>query len=397
MKKRWIALLLALAMLLGALTGCGDKAADDGDDENNPAAGDGTEPAENDGETGLTEVPAEAREDPVAYVTDGAIHGDDVVMTVNGIDVPAGAFTYWLSDQYGSDAYLYQSYGVALDVTEVGEDGTTVADHYVQQAEQICQMNAVLQSKALEAGLELTEEQKEGLTQLEESFDQDSLTYYATNAEALTAAYEASCLASNLQDSLYGEGGAEAPTAETLADYAEETGTYTCRYILLYTADLEEGDDESRAAQLAQAQALYDQLAACAPEELEETFSQLQAEYNYDGNTDPFTFNDESSLAEGFRETVSAVDVGELAISDETMYGYFVILRLDNDLDALREDYASGAFEGKIDQWMEEADVTVSDALEELDAVGTLQRLQALQDALIAELTAAYADTETAE
>ena len=402
MKKKWIALLLAVAMLLGALTACGSAPAAENDTEDTPAPQEETEQPQNGDETepsdAPAEIPAEALEDPIAYVTDGAVKAGDVVMTVDGVDIPAGVYTYWLADQYSSMAYTYMTYGMELDVAEaMDESGATMADYFSQQAETVCQMHAVLKNKALEAGLELTEEQQEDMAQLADSYDENMLTYYATDMTGLAAAYEASCLATNLQDYLYAEDGPEAPTEETLTDYAQETGTYTCRYILFYTADLDEDDADGRAAQLAAAQEIYDQLAACAPEELEETFAQLQAEHNYDGNTEPFTFNDDSSLADGFRETVAAVSEGELALSDETMYGYFVILRLPNDLDTLKEEYVDTAFEAKIAHWVEESEIVTADAYAGLDHVATLQRLQSLQDAVIAAMSAQYAEPETAE
>lgn len=402
MKKKWIALLLAVAMLLGALTACGSAPAAENNTEDTPAPQEETEQPQNGDETepsdAPAEIPAEALEDPIAYVTDGAVKAGDVVMTVDGVDIPAGVYTYWLADQYSSMAYTYMTYGMELDVAEaMDESGATMADYFAQQAETVCQMHAVLKNKALEAGLELTEEQQEDMAQLADSYDENMLTYYATDMTGLAAAYEASCLATNLQDYLYAEDGPEAPTEETLTDYAQETGTYTCRYILFYTADLDEDDADGRAAQLAAAQEIYDQLAACAPEELEETFAQLQAEHNYDGNTEPFTFNDDSSLADGFRETVAAVSEGELALSDETMYGYFVILRLPNDLDTLKEEYVDTAFEAKIAQWVEESEIVTADAYAGLDHVATLQRLQSLQNAVIAAMPAQYAEPETAE
>ena len=378
MKKKWIALLLAVAMLLGALTACGSAPAAENNTEDTPAPQEETEQPQNGDETepsdAPAEIPAEALEDPIAYVTDGAVKAGDVVMTVDGVDIPAGVYTYWLADQYSSMAYTYMTYGMELDVAEaMDESGATMADYFSQQAETVCQMHAVLKNKALEAGLELTEEQQEDMAQLADSYDENMLTYYATDMTGLAAAYEASCLATNLQDYLYAE------------------------YILFYTADLDEDDADGRAAQLAAAQEIYDQLAACAPEELEETFAQLQAEHNYDGNTEPFTFNDDSSLADGFRETVAAVSEGELALSDETMYGYFVILRLPNDLDTLKEEYVDTAFEAKIAHWVEESEIVTADAYAGLDHVATLQRLQSLQDAVIAAMSAQYAEPETAE
>lgn len=401
MKKRILALLLALAMVLGLLTGCGadaPAAGEDTADAEDSAAGDDAGTGE---EEVVQEVPAEAREDVVSYITNGALTTGDIVMTVNGIDIPAESYLYWLAYQYTYAAYTYASYGYSLDLTEtIDEEGTTVADSFQQQAAVILQMNTLLRGKAQEAGVSLTEQQLTDQATMEDNYDDNTLLFYATTMEALNQAYIDSCLASNLKEQLFSEEGEMAPTSETLADYAEEHGTYTCRYILLSTSDLEEDDQDGRDAQLALAQELYEQLQACSAEELEETFAQLQTEHNYDGNTEPYTFDNDDSLVSGFREKVAELAVGELGLTDETDYGYFVLLRLENDAESLEDDYASATYNSLISQWMDEAQVETSEVLDGLDAAACFDRLTTLQDALSAELSAqaeAEESTETAD
>lgn len=396
MKKRIGALLLALAMLLSMLAGCSADApaADetaDGETEESTEADTGDESSEgDDSASGLTEVPEEARQDPVAYITDGAISLSDTVMTVNGVEIPAGVYFYWLAYQYTYTSYTYSMYGYTLDVTEaVDEDGTTVADSFALQAQTYTTLHSVLRSQAQALGVELTDEQQTSAADLESSYDDNTRLFYATDLDSLAAIYESSCLATNLEDYYYGEDGTETPTQETLADYAEENGVYTCRYILLNTAELEEDDEEGRAAQLAQAQELYEQLQACSAEELEETFTQLQTDYNYDGNTEQYTFDADDSLVSGFREKVAELAVGELGLTEETDYGYFVLLRLDTDLSSVEDEYISAAYDAQISQWMEEAQVEFSDALTNLDVTACFERLIDLQTALTNELIAA--------
>lgn len=400
MKKRIGALLLALVMLLSMLSGCGADApaADDtadGQTEESTEADTGDEASEandsvSEDQTGLTEVPEEARQDPVSYITDGAITMSDTVMTVNGAEIPAGVYFYWLAYQYTYTAYTYSMYGYTLDVTETVDDaGTTMADSFAVQAQTFTQLNSVLQSQAQSLGLELTEEQLSGLDGLEADYDANTRLFYATDLDSLKSIYEASCIAANVKDYYYGENGSAAPTQETLADYAEENGVYTCRYILLNTSELEEDDEEGRAAQLTQAQELYEQLKACSAETLEETFTQLQTDYNYDGNTEPYTFDADDSLVSGFREKVAELAVGELGLTEETDYGYFVLLRLDTDLSSVEDEYTSSAYDAQISQWMEEAQVETSDALANLDVTACFERLIDLQTALTNELIAA--------
>ncbi len=412
MSKKLLALLLALAMMLSLLTGCGDSSAPAAEEEDAASDAAEDETAEDasveedasaeEEEPALTEVPAEAYDDVVAYLTDGAITKDDVVITVDGLDIPAGVYFNWLSTCYMNMAYNYYYYGATLDVTEVLDEatGTTVADYFVDQAGMLAEMYTLVGQKAREAGLTLTEEQTTELEGLGDTYTADILLYYATTLEALEQTYIDSQLVLTLRDHLYGEGGELEPTQETLADYCSASGCYNCRYILQRTDELEEDDTEGRAAKQQQAQELYDQLKEVSADELETKFAELQAEYNDDGNTDPFTFDETSSLVSGFREKLAEMEEGEIGLTEETDYGYFVILRLPYDLDSLKDTYIEQAYNTQITEWMDSADIQMSDALVNLDAVACLQRMVDLQTAanskITAEEEAAAAEEETA-
>ena len=103
MQKKLTALLLALAMLLSLLTGCGSAdapAAENDTPDSSAAETEDTADSEDTADATLTEVPPEAKEDPVAYITDGAFASGDTIMTVNGVEVSADTLVYWLAYQY---------------------------------------------------------------------------------------------------------------------------------------------------------------------------------------------------------------------------------------------------------------------------------------------------------
>ncbi|MCD8047411.1 MAG: peptidyl-prolyl cis-trans isomerase [Clostridiales bacterium] len=405
MKKRIGALLLALMMVMSLLVGCSDST-DETEDTTDSTASDTTDDSTEDSTddstedtTTLTEVPDEAKADPIAYVTDGAISAGDTVITADGAEIPANLYFYWLTYYYNYYSYYYYYYyGYTFDVTEVTDEdeGTTVADTLVYMASNISEMYAVLNEKADEYGLILTEDQETSLSEVLANYDENALLYYTTNAEGLELAYRESCQATNLQDYLYGEGGEYEPTDETIADYAEEQGYYTCRYILLYTADLED-DDDGRAAQQEAAQAIYDALQGVSADELEDAFAEYQAESNYDENTDEYTFDSDDSLVDGFRELVETLEVGEVGMTDETDYGYFVILRLDYSEDTLaeiEEDYISDLYNSQIDEWMNAATFETSEALDGMDWQACFENIINLQTAIATEEEAAAAEEE---
>ncbi|MCD8385151.1 MAG: hypothetical protein LUC39_09405 [Clostridiales bacterium] len=410
MKKRIGALLLAMLMVMSLLAGCGsttededttDSTTSDTTEDSTESTDDTTDDSTEETLT-LTEIPEEAKADPIAYVTDGAISASDTVITADGAEIPANLYFYWLTYYYNYYSYYYYYYyGYTFDVTEVvdEDEGSTVADTLVYMASNISEMYAVLNDKADEYGITLSEDQETSLSEVLTNYNDNALLYYTTNAEGLEEAYRESCQATNLQDYLYGEGGEYEPTDETIADYAEEQGYYTCRYILLYTADLED-DDDGRAAQQEAAQAIYDALQGVSADELEDTFAEYQAESNYDENTDEYTFDSDDSLVDGFRELVETLEVGEVGMTDETDYGYFVILRLDYSEDTLAEiedDYISDLYNSQIDEWMNAATFETSEALDGMDWQACFERIIALQSAIAAEEEAAAAEEEESE
>lgn len=411
MSKKLTALLLALAMMLTMLTGCSGTEAPAADETEDPAASDeGT--AEEDAESTedaeaadtedeglvLEEIPQEAYDDPISYVTDGAIKKDDVVATVNGLEVKADLYFNWLSTVYMNMAYNYYYYGMELDVNEVldEENGTTVADYFVNQAAMMAQMYTLVREKAKDAGLDLTDEQKEELAGLSEEYTTESTMYYITTMEGMQQAYTDTQLIIALRDHLYGEGGELEPTEDTLADFVTENGNYNCRYILQRTDELEEDDTEGRAAKQQQAQDLYDQLLEVPADELEAKFIELQAEYNDDGNTEEFTFDATTSLVSGFREKLAELEDGQIGLTEETDYGYFVVLRLPVDLDSVETTYIENAYNTVITEWMDNAETELSGALISLDAKACFEKLIALQTVISNELSA-QTEAETAE
>lgn len=405
MSKKLTALLLVLAMMLAMFTGCGDAEAPAADEEE-PAAEESTENTETPADTAegeetglvLEEIPQEAYDDPVAYVTDGAIKKDDTIATVNGLEVKADEFFAWLTTTYSNLTYTYYYYGMELNASDVIDEttGTTVGQYLVNQAAMMAEMYTLTRDMAADAGLALSQEQQDEMAAMATEYDAETALYYVSTIEAMQQTYADSSLIMLLRDHLYGEGGELEPTEATLADYAASKGSYNCRYILQRTDELAEDDTEGREAKRQQAETLYNQLLEVPAEELETQFAALQAEYNDDGNTEPFVFDDTSSLVGGFREKLAELEDGQIGLTEETDYGYFVVLRLPVDVESMREDYIAEAYDAKIVEWMDAAEIELSGAFMELDVAGCFERLDALQTVVGTELAArAEAETET--
>ncbi len=420
---RILALLLALVL---CLTACGA-----GDGSSSISGGSGTS---SQAETDAT-IPQEALEDVVSYLTDGAYAADDVVATVGDISITAAQALDWAAyQQYSMTYYYYSNYGMTFSMSDTMEDGSTVGESLLQYGLDTAVAYAVGTQKAHDTGVELSEENAAALETLYadnvtsygedrwqayvdaglldeadysqeqkaewvqshgEEFYQHSLTYYATNAEAYQQVFNNIYYFQTLQETLFGEGGQYAPTEETMADYLqtyiEDNGICWARCILFSTMDCE--DDAAVAEVQAQAQAVYDELAVLSGEELSTAFTDKQSQYDASGYTagEVQYYSNPDSLVEGFYEGIQSLEPGQLGMTDQTDYGYFILLREADQPEALtdtaEQTYIATTYDSLIAQWKEEYGVTTSPL--NVDAEAFFNKLSELQQTLAAADTLA--------
>ena len=421
---RILALALALAL---CLTACGSGAASSSGSASGSAAT--SSGATSQQQTDAT-VPQEALDDVVSYLSDGAYAADDVITTVGSTPVTAAQVLYWAAyQQYSMTYYYYSNYGMTFSMSDTLEDGTTVGDSLLQYGLDTAVAYAVGAQKAQESGVTLSQENASALETLYadnvtsygedrwqayvsaglineadytqeqkaewiqshgEEFYKHSLTYYATTPDAYQQTYNNIYYCQTLQDTLFGEGGQYAPTQETMADYLQDyiadNGVCWARCILFSTQDC--ADDAAVAEVEAQAQAVYDELAALPADQLSQAFTDKQTEYDKSGYTagEVQYYSNTDSLVDGFYEGIQALEVGQLGMTDKTDYGYFILLREPDqpeDLSATAEDaYTSATFDSLISQWKQE--YGVEEPALNLDANAFFTKLSELQQTLIA-------------
>ena len=388
-------LALALALVL-VLTACGSGAASGSASASGSGAGSTSQQ-----QTDAT-IPQEALEDVVSYLTDGAYAADDVIATVGSTPVTAAQVLYWAAyQQYSMTYYYYSNYGMTFSMTDTLEDGTTVGDSLLQYGLDTALAYAAGAQKAQDTGVTLSEENASALETLYadnvtsygenrwqayvsagllneadytqeqkaewiqshgEEFYQHSLLYYATTPDAYQQTYSNLYYCQTLQDTLFGEGGQYAPTQETMADYLQDyitdNGVCWARCILFSTQDC--ADDAAVAEVQAQAQAVYDELAALPADQLSQAFTDKQTQYDKSGYTagEVQHYSNTDSLVDGFYEGIQALEVGQLGMTDKTDYGYFILLREPDqpeDLsDEAEEAYVAATFDSLITQWKQE-------------------------------------------
>ena len=369
-----------------------------------------------------SDIPAEAYEDVVSYLTDGAVSGDDVVYTVNGIDITAYEYFYYLTyEEYVYTNQYYSTYYEYPDLTEEMSDGTTLADYIEQDAYSSAVTDAVVYAAALEAGVTLSDEYQEDLDSYisdnieslgeelwETAVDEDEISEddftdeekaawiaeagseqlalnmmsYSTTEDAVETFYEKNYYAQQYKEDLFAEGGEEEPDEYDLMVYISDNGVYACRYILIY--------DTSETA-LESAEEICSELSALSGDEFDEAFA-AYAENNIDGNTTgEYVFDDYDTLVDGFAELVAELSVGEVGVTEETDYGYFVIVRDEVTADSVYtstsgytvlDQYTDDAFDELSAEWAADAEVTDTGALDSFDYYEFLDALEEFRELL---------------
>lgn len=358
---------LAGALLLGALAGCSDKPAD-------PTP---------------TGTPAA---DDIVYQTAG-ISGDTVMFTANGVDLTADEYMYWLLNAIA----MAKNVGYLADDTAWEEeiDGTPTAEYLKKIALENAKLYAVAESKINEAGITLSDEDKNTIQTQMDSMAASLEVYYGMsvqeylNQQCITqAAYEKMAYEIPLQitalQEQYTEAGEFTATDENIKDMIDKEGIYSCKHILLTFPTNEDGSevtDEQKAETKAQADALLAEIQGA--EDPIAAFDTAMHEKSGDGR-DPetnelykpqgYTFFTDGSMIDGSGSLVSpfvqagmALAEGEISQPVETDYGYHILLGQSADNEDTRAVYPNYAMNQRIDQWMVDAEVETTDAYDALD------------------------------
>ena len=429
-RVRILALLLAMAL---CLTACGGGA----------PSGSTSIAGGNTSDDSQVTVPAEAMEDVVAYLTNGAYTKDSVIATAGDTPVTAAQVLYWTAyQQYQMIYYYYNYYGYTFNMTDDMGDGTTVGQSLLQLGLNTACAYAVGHQKAVDMNVTLTAENAAKLATLyqdnvtaygtdrwnnhvkaglinEADFDEDekaawiqahgeefykhSLMYYSSTTDAYAALINDYYYFTTLQDVLFGEGGEYEPTEAVMdqyvADYVADNGMVWARCILFSTQDC--ADEAAVAEVKAQADAAYAQLTGLTGEELSAKFTELQTAHDKSGYTagDIQRYSKNDSLVDGYYDGIVALEPGQIGMTDKTTYGYFILLReedqIDSIYDSLESDYITVTFDELIAQWTKEYGVEC--AMPELDLDSFYTKLTELQEILLAVDTIEMPEEEAAD
>ena len=353
---------LSGALLIGAMAGCSTA-----DPQPTPAA------------------------DDIAYQATGLAR-DTVLFTVDGRDVTADQYLYWLLTSI-SEA---KSAGYLADDEaweETIEDQPT-NDYLKNKALEISKLYAVVANHAEEQGANVTEEQRaeaeEQLEQVGAMYEQyyglttqEWLDQQCISREGYLSLNDAYYQVQNIQTSME-EAGELTPTDEDIQNMIDAEGIYNCKHILIAFPTHDDGSDvtdEEKAATKAEADALYQEITAAADPIA--AFDSAMNEKSDDGRDqtsgellkpEGYTFLASGALLDGSSSLVSefvtagtALAVDEISAPVATDYGYHILLRQNADNEDTRAAYSNYAMNQMLDQWTADAKVETTDAFDKLD------------------------------
>lgn len=329
--------------------------------------------------------------DDIAYQATG-ISRDTVLFTVDGRDVTADQYLYWLLTSISEAKKAgYLADDEAWE--ETIEDQPT-SDYLKGQALEISKLYAVVANHAEEAGAGVTEEQRakaeEQLDQMGSLYEQyyglttqEWLDQQCITREGYLSLNDAHYQVQNLQSSME-EAGKLTPTDEDIQNMIDSEGIYNCKHILIAFPAHEDGSevtDEEKAATKAEAEALYQEITSAADpitafdnamneksdDGRDETSGELLKPNGYTFLSTGALLGGSSSLVTEFVTAGTALAVDEISAPVETDYGYHILLRQNADNEDTRAAYPNYAMNQMLDQWTADAKVETTDAYDKLD------------------------------
>lgn len=369
MKKRITSLILAAGMTV-SLAACSTPAADPTD---SPA------PSE--------EIVADLSRDILDF--SAGMKAGDTMLTVNGEPIPADLYLYFLAVNC---AYLTQMYQADVSdyVDQLKEDSKTVTTYY-----------KLLEMKCQELGCPLTDAQQTELketlmAQGQEDYEQRK-TINGLSDETIEFVYAINYFYDNVLNATIGT-----PTDDQLNSYVYQT-----RHILLKTVDTtatptlqEDGtytypalDDATVAEKKALAEDILSQLNAS--DDPSTLFDELMNEYSEDeglANSPEGYTATLGQMVSPYEKAALALSFGQVSGIVESEYGYHIIIRDQvKDLSSYADKWREYQMGQQVDQWMADADIQTTEALDNLDVADFYAKFNAYQVALSAEYTAAAA------
>ena len=381
MKKyeKLAALVLAAALCISPLTGCGQQ---------QPTPPD---PAQVDVEAAAADI----------YQFLAGIPADTAVATVEGQDITAAELVSWVVTCCDNIA-SYNYYATGSDAInwdqQTGE--MSMNDFLLDEALNMAAFQKLMQIKSEDEGFALSEEEKAQIETAMQTMEQSVETQMGMSLDKYLSMYgmtrdvyakngESDLMFQALALARFGEGTEGEPTEEDIAAYWEEQGNYYVKHILLATIDLTTNlplSESEIAQQREKAEGLLEQLRqAQDPLAL---FDTLMNEHSQDpgllSQPDGYEFQANTTVDPAFEQAALALEHGQISDIVEGVSGFHIILRLPPKIDPAqyKEQYITQKMTELLQGWLEQSELKTTSHVDKMDARTIFERLGAYRTAV---------------
>lgn len=268
---------------------------------------------------------------------------ETILLTIDGREIPAWRYLYWLGYTCQRVQERYQSAGLLLD-WNTPVSGGTLADYAKDQALADTALYATVENWAERYGCQIEAEESDGRSRLPDlGLSEERMGELERVGELYAALYTLYCT----------EGSQLAPAEEALRTYGEAQGAVTLERILISAGEDREAGRKKASELFSQINGAEDQTAV---------FSALAEEHG-DPAMPRTALPGDETLAEDLLDAAQALEVGQCSGILETEEGFSILRRLPLDTVALKEPY----FDHLLQTAAEQSQVTVTAAYGELD------------------------------
>ena len=362
-RNRALALVLALVLLTGLLSGCGQE------------------------------------EDPIQEAF--GFPGDTVMLTVDGNDVTASDLMYWMAYNADYIAQYYQTIGQEIDWSATLGGSQPVGESVKEQSRQTAILYSTVTAHTAAAGYSFDPDDADYKVQFEEAKEnmggqeefQRFLKEMCLTEDSFHAVNSVALVYQHMQEGICRKGGEYEPSQEELKQYVADKDLLSARHILLMTKDPQTNEalsQEQAAEKKTKAEGFVSQLQAIEdPKQRSDKFNELMKANSEDSGLasypNGYLFGAGEMVAE-FEEATRGLEIGQVSGIVESNYGYHIILRDDpTQSEELLNSWAETKMQDLSNEWVTEAVVEDKEAFTNLDVADFYAKLTAYRDSLQAE------------